>query len=117
MGALGSLQRVDLLLVARGGFGHMGGQVAVAGLPFGGRLGARAAKPTGRKFNLTVAAVTRLDGLVADTAVIGAAICGHERAILIFANGSTKQGYHLLWDILNAQRPGTASPGLRELYI
>ena len=100
MGALGCFQRVDLLLVTRSSLGHMGGQVAVTGFPFAGRLGAGAAKPTGRKFNFTATAVTGLNGLMADTAIVRAAGGGHKRAVLIFANGCTKQGYHLLKGIL-----------------
>ena len=58
IGALGCFQRVNFLFVPRRRLGNMGGHIAVARFPFGGRFGTGAAKPTGRKFNLTAAAVT-----------------------------------------------------------
>jgi hypothetical protein len=78
----------------------MGGHIAVARFPFGGGFGTGAAEPTGRKFNFTAAAVTRFHGFMTDTAIVRTALGGHERTFLIFANGCTKQGYHLLRDIL-----------------
>jgi hypothetical protein len=100
MSAFGCFKRVDFLCVPRSRLGNMGGQIAVARFPFGRRFGTGAAEPTGRKFNFTAAAVTRFHGFMTDTAIVRAAIGGHERTFLIFANGCTKQGYHLLRDIL-----------------
>jgi hypothetical protein len=54
---------------------------------------------------------------MADTAVVGAAIGGHERAFLIFANGCTKQGYHLLKGILIQKGRDNPSPGLMHSDI
>lgn len=100
MGALGCFQRVDFLCIARRRLGHMGGHIAVARFPLGGRFGTGAAEPTGRKFNLTAAAVTRFHSFMTDTTIVRAAIGSHKRTFLIFANGCTKQGYHLLRNIL-----------------
>jgi hypothetical protein len=110
MGALGCFKRVDFLLVPRRRLGNMGGHIAVARFPFGGGFGTGAAEPTGRKFNFTAAAVTRFHGFMTDTAIVRTALGGHERTFLIFANGCTKQGYHLLRDILK-KKAGSASPG------
>ena len=113
-GAFGCFERVDFLLGGRGCFADMRGQVAVAGFPFGGRFGTCAAEPAGRKFDLTAAAVTRFHGFMTDTAIVRASIGGHERTFLIFANGSTKQGYHLLRDILNQKGRDLQPPALSQ---
>jgi hypothetical protein len=99
MGALGSFEGIDFLLVVGGGPTDVGGQIAVTGFPLGGGFGACAAEPAGVKGDLTAAAITCVYGFMADTAVVRAAISGHKWAFLIFANGCTKQGYHLLLDI------------------
>ena len=77
----------------------MGGQIAMAGFPLGGRFGTGAAEPAGREFSFTAAAVTRFHSFMTDTTIIRAAIGGHEQTFLIFANGCTNQGYHLLMNI------------------
>jgi hypothetical protein len=117
MGAFGCFEGIDLLLVVGGCAADMGSQIAMAGLPLGGRLGAGTAEPAGVEFNLAAAAVTGFHGFVTNAAVVRATNGGHERTFLIFTNGCTKQGYHLLRDILKQKGRDNTAPGLMHVSL
>ncbi len=77
--SLGSLERIDLLLILRLNFG-MSCKIAGAGFPFHGRIRIAAAKFSTGEFNSTLAALALLNDCKAGTTIIPAARFGHEGA-------------------------------------
>ena len=72
----------------------MGRQIAIAVLPFHGRLRASAAIPTRIQLGRTSAALAGLDDLMAQTTVVTATFGGHKCAFSALANGLTNHGNH-----------------------
>jgi hypothetical protein len=94
--ALGSLERINFGTRLQGGRTDMCGHVAVADLPFERRIGTRCTIPAGLNFQFAATAVALFNGLMANPAVIGTALCGHERTLSAFSNGCTNHWNHPL---------------------
>ena len=75
----------------------MGRHVAVAVLPLDGRIGARRAVPAGCMLGFAVAAVTLFNRLVAQPAIVSAAVAAHECTLGTFADRFTNHLNHPLW--------------------
>jgi len=92
--ALGSLERVDFGLGRRRGF-NMGGHIADPVLPFYGRVRGRAAIRGVIEMDDAAAPVALFDDFVADPAVEGAPLGGHEGTIGPFSYSVAKHGKNL----------------------
>ncbi len=90
--SLGSFQRIDFGLGCNGVGRDVGCQIAIAVLPFHGRLGAGAAVPAGFDFGSSVATFTGFNDLMAESTVVTAAFGGHKGTLAAFANGLTNHG-------------------------
>jgi hypothetical protein len=64
----------------------MGGQVAIAAFPFGRRLGACTAIPTGFNLGGASASLARFDDLMAESTVVTAAFGAHKSAFGTFSD-------------------------------
>ena len=96
----------------------MGSQVAVAVFPLDFRLRACAAVPTGCIFGSPAAALTLLDDLMANPAVVGTPFCGHKRALHTFFDGCTNHWNHPLdMEILYKKSRDNLSPADTEIQI
>jgi hypothetical protein len=92
--SLGSLERIDLLLILLLNFG-MSRKITGAGLPLHGRIGIAAAKLSGGIFHSTLAAFALLNDCHAGTTVVPATRFGHEGAFCSRLRRCTNHDTHL----------------------
>jgi hypothetical protein len=88
----------------------MGGQIAVAILPFHGRLGTGAAVPTGFKLSCPAAALAGLHELVAHATVVAATFAGHKCAFFSLTDGFANHGYHPPFKMILDNKNGQIQP-------
>ena len=86
----------------------MGGQIAIAVLPFDGGFGTSTTVPAGLDFGCTVATFARFYDFMAKPAVVTASLGGHESALTTFTNGLTNHGINSPFHMI-AQKNGQIS--------
>ena len=113
--AFGCLERVQLDSVCRNRGGHVRSQIAISVFPFGGRIRARRAIPSGFHLDAPLAAFALLYDLVAKPPGVGTPLGGHEGALHAFFNRCTNHFNHPpVADLMPARPRGCAGlPCLR----